>query len=83
MEEKKPKKLFSSLKISKRHNAGITLTALFVTIVILLILAGVTISIVSNTGLLKTTEDAVKGYQFSEEKDVISIAFANVFSKST
>ena len=39
-------------------NKGITLVALVMTIIILLILAGITISTLTETGLLKKTQEA-------------------------
>ena len=38
------------------RNKGITLIALVITIIILLILAGVSIQVITNTGLLKSTK---------------------------
>ncbi len=48
----------------------------------MLILAGVTASILINTGLLKNTKDAVQSYEKSEVEEKLSVAFAAAFSKS-
>ena len=45
--------------LSKKNN-GITLVALVITIVILLILAGISISALSNTGIFQKAKDAKK-----------------------
>ena len=45
--------------LSKKNN-GITLVALVITIVILLILAGISISTLTNTGIFQKAKDAKK-----------------------
>ena len=42
------------------NNKGITLVALVITIVILLILAGISIQAITNTGLFEQVEEAKK-----------------------
>ena len=49
-------------------NKGITLIALIVTIIIMLILAGVTINLVNNNGTIQKTKEAVNLYNESSEK---------------
>ena len=56
-------------KITK--NNGITLVALVVTIVILLILAGISISAITQTGLFGKAKQATEKYKESEEKERI------------
>ena len=52
---------------NKRKNNGITLVALVVTIIILLILAGITISSLTNTGLFGRAKEAKEKTQAAEE----------------
>ena len=49
----------------RKKDNGITLLALIITIVILLILAGVSISTINNSGLLKKSTNAKKTYDES------------------
>ena len=50
-------------------NKGITLVALVITIIILLILAGISISSLTGSGLFKRTEDAKESYEEAENKE--------------
>ena len=54
-------------------NRGITLVALIITIIILLILAGVSLSFVFNGGILDKSQEAVNEYQnaANNESDVL------------
>ena len=54
---------------------GITLIALIITIIILLILAMVTINILINQGIIGHANNAVRGYEVSEEKELIALAY--------
>ncbi|MCI8352042.1 MAG: hypothetical protein HFJ58_00165 [Clostridia bacterium] len=57
-------------KINYMYNKGITLIALIITIIILLILAGVTINLtLGDNGLFKTAEQAVKNYTDAQNKE--------------
>ena len=56
---------------------GITLIALIITIIILLILAMVTINILINQGIIGPANNAVRGYEVAEEKELISLAYQN------
>ena len=56
-------------KITK--NNGITLVALVVTIVILLILAGISISALTQTGIFGKAKQATEKYKEAEEKERI------------
>ena len=49
-----------------KSNKGITLVALIITIIILLILAGVTIASLTNSGLFDKSRDAVNRYEGSQ-----------------
>ena len=58
----------------KKHG-GITLIALIITVIVLLILAGVTIStLTGENGLLSKAGDAKSQSEIAEEKDIISIS---------
>ena len=49
-----------------KNNKGITLVALVITIVILLILAGISISTLTNTGIFQKAKDAKKASENAE-----------------
>ena len=53
----------------KRKNGGITLVALVITIVILLILAGISISTLTNTGIFQKAKDAKKTSENAEKEE--------------
>ena len=53
-----------------KANKGITLVALIITIIVLLILAGVSISMVlGNNGLLNNSKNAVNKYKAAEKNE--------------
>lgn len=52
-----------------KSSKGITLVALVITIILLLILAGVTISIALNTDILGHAQEAAERYQNEAEKE--------------
>ena len=54
--------------LSKKNN-GITLVALVITIVILLILAGISISTLTNTGIFQKVKDAKKASENAEKEE--------------
>ena len=54
--------------LSKKNN-GITLVALVITIVILLILAGISISALSNTGIFQKAKDAKKASENAQKEE--------------
>ena len=63
-----------NVKKLKQANIGITLIALVVTIVILLILAGITINLVfSDNGIIKKAQIAKNEVEVSTIKEAISI----------
>ena len=69
------KKKLKSRKIMER---GITLIALVVTIVILLILTGVTLNMtLSDNGLFKKAKDAVKSYDTASEMETLNLSIIN------
>lgn len=54
-----------------KEQKGITLVALVITIIVLLILAGVTISLtLGNHGIFKTAQGAAKNYTNSADKEM-------------
>ena len=67
----------------KNHEKGITLIALVITIVVLLILAGITIQALSGeNGLLKRATEAKEENVKGVEKEAISIAYTGVLTKN-
>lgn len=65
-----------------KEQKGITLIALILTIIILLILAGVTISVfIGDNGLFNTTKQAGEEYIKSQLKEELEIEIANIQSK--
>ncbi len=61
-----------------KRNKGITLVALVVTIVIMLILAGVTLNIaISDNGIFNKAKKAVKSYDTASEKETLSLSVLN------
>ena len=59
------------MKISMKKNTGITLVALVITIIVLLILAGVTISLtLGENGLLKRAEESKNAHLAGEKNDI-------------
>lgn len=65
----------------KNNQKGITLIALVVTIIVLLILAGVSIAMLSGqTGILKNAQTAAWQTKIGEAKDIISLTASNYYS---
>lgn len=63
------------MKKTLKQTKGITLIALIITIIVLLILAVVTISIMSNQGLLSRAENSVNLYDDAATKEKIALAY--------
>ena len=61
------------MKKQKNYEKGITLIALVITIIVLLILAGVTINIVINKGIIDKTQTTVDEYKISDYKERIEL----------
>lgn len=59
---------------NKRKNKGITLVALVVTIIILLILAGISISALTQTGLFGKAKLAKEKYKNAQEKENVTLS---------
>ena len=61
----------------KRKNSGVTLIALIITIIVLLILAGVTIAmIMGDNGILNRATDASNSTTIAQEKEQVEMAYA-------
>ncbi len=68
------------MKANKENN-GITLIALVITIIVLLILAGVTIAtLTGENGILTRASDSAEQTEIAEEKEAIGIAYAGVLA---
>ena len=65
------------MKETLKSKNGITLIALIITIIILLILAMVTINILINQGIIGHANNAVRGYEVAEEKELIGLGYQN------
>ncbi len=69
------KKEKSSKNKLKAKNRGITLIALIITIIILLILAGVTINLtIGENGIFKAAKNAGKNYMEAQDRELAEIA---------
>lgn len=60
-----------------RKQRGITLIALIITIIILLILAAVSVQIITNQGIIKHAENATECYTTEQEKELIGLAYSD------
>ena len=56
-----------------KNTKGITLVALVITIIILLILAGISIQVITNTGLFEKAKEARKQNEISNIKEQIKL----------
>ena len=71
------------LKIKSKTQKGITLIALIVTIIVLLILAGVSINMVfSNGGILDKAKSAEKRSTIAKEKEIVEMAYLAVSTEN-
>ena len=71
------------LKIKSKTQKGITLIALIVTIIVLLILAGVSINMVfSNGGILDKAKSAEKRSTIAREKEIVEMAYLAVSTEN-
>ena len=61
---------------------GITLVALVITIIVLLILAGVTITLALNGGIIDKSSEAAKSYNAAAVKEALEVAAATVTTKA-
>ena len=66
----------------RKNNSGVTLIALIITIIVLLILAGVTIAmIMGDNGILNQATNAKTQNTVGEEKEYIGLAYSAAFSE--
>ena len=67
------------------NNKGITLVALIVTIVVMLILAGMSLSIVldDDTGVVKKAQEVVDKTKVAEEKEKIEMTWTGLYIEKT
>ena len=66
-----------------RKENGITLVALVITIIVLLILAGVSIAlVVGDNGVLSKAQDAKTGSIVAEEKEQVDLAYSSALTKN-
>ena len=69
-------------KASQVRNRGITLIALIVTIVVLLILAGISIgTLTGENGIIKMAREAKRGTEISEETEMVDLATIQAMKK--
>lgn len=81
MNNKKYKRVGAGLVPNQTQNA-ITLIALIITIIILLILAGVTINIlIGDNGLFNTAKEAKDKTKIAEAKDILDIEIAKALAE--
>ncbi len=67
-------------KNTTTSNQGITLIALIITIIVMLILVGVTINVALQGGLFTTAKEAVKQTQIAQVKEMI---VSDILTKQT
>ena len=62
---------------------GITLIALIITIIVMLILVGVTVTAAVNGGLFSSAKEAAKGTEIGREKEELTSAIATAYDEAT
>lgn len=77
IETKEKAIIFGRIRQSK-ENKGITLTVLVITIIILLILAGVSINLMINSGIIKKAQDAVKKWEIASLEEELELAIVDI-----
>ena len=66
-----------------KRNSGITLVALVITIIVLLIMAGVSIAlVVGDNGVLSKAKEAKTGSLVAEEKEQVNLAYSSALTKN-
>ena len=69
-------------KYKSRNEKGITLIALIVTIIVLLILAGIALSVLhGNNGIINRSADAKNSTEIKSEMELVAVASSNVRGK--
>ncbi|MBR2290683.1 MAG: hypothetical protein IJ867_09020 [Clostridia bacterium] len=67
-----------------KHSTGITLIALIITIIVLLILAGVTINVVvGDNGVLTQAQKAKEATDLAKEKELVELAISSSYSATS
>ena len=61
-----------------KENKGITLVALIITIIMLLIVAGVTINAINNTNLIAKSESVVETSKKKTAQEIINLKITNI-----
>ena len=62
---------------------GITLIALIITIIVMLILVGVTVTVAINGGLFEKSKEAAKGTEIGREKEELTSAITTAYDEAT
>ncbi len=66
-------------KYKKKNSSGITLIALVVTIIVLIILAGISINLLlGNNGIITKAKDATQQYEMSQLKEELELEIINI-----
>ena len=71
------------MNLNRREKNGITLIALIITIIVMLILVGVTITVAMQGGLFDTARKAGKDTQMEADKETLSVAVAGAMNVNT
>lgn len=66
-----------------RQNKGITLIALIITIIVMLILVGVTVTVAINGGLFKSAKEGAEGTIIAREKEQLMAAVISAYDAKT
>ena len=75
--------MLNSIKNVRKTNRGITLIALVITIIILLILSGITIAtLTGDNGLIKNSGNAKEQTEISGEKEIVEMATVQAMVKN-
>ena len=71
----------TKIRMKSKKNNGITLIALVITIIVLLILAGVTIAtLTGENGILTRASEASEQTEIAEEEEAIRLAYSGVLA---
>ena len=66
-----------------KNKKGITLIALIITIIVMLILVGVTVTVAINGGLFQKTKEAASKTQIEQEKEILTVAAIAAYNEKT
>ena len=77
-------KQWKNARSYKRRQSGITLIALVITVIVLLILAGISISMLTGkNSIINESRQAKDETQVAQETEILEIAVAHAMSKNT